>query len=110
MSPVLLIVVALAASAPADPRYCSTAPVRATDGRIARSPAVVHEFKRLHPCPATGAATGSCPGWQVDHVIPLACGGCDAIGNMQWLPVQIKSASGVYAKDRWERRVYSCPS
>jgi 5-methylcytosine-specific restriction endonuclease McrA len=49
---------------------------------------------------------GACPGWEVDHVIPLACGGCDAVANMQWLPSGAKSTSSPLAKDRWERRVY----
>lgn len=94
------------ASAPMDPRYCVTAPVRASDGRIARSKAVLREFKALHPCPSTGSSTGTCPGWAIDHVVPLDCGGCDAVVNLQWLPNEIKSASGPSPKDRWERIVY----
>ncbi|MDQ2662806.1 MAG: HNH endonuclease [Candidatus Eremiobacteraeota bacterium] len=39
------------------------------------------------------------PGYIVDHVVPLACGGADAPGNMQW---QTKAAAR--AKDRWERK------
>ena len=47
--------------------------------------------------------------WQVDHVIPLVCGGCDAVVNMQWLPAAIKTcaaSTGVPCKDRWEQKVY----
>ena len=90
-----------------DIRYCG-APVRDADGSIHRSTAVINAFKRLHPCPVTGLTTGACPGWAIDHVIPLASCGCDAVYNMQWLPNSIKSAAGVDAKDRWERRVYVC--
>ena len=41
----------------------------------------------MHPCPATGMQRGACPGWQVDHIKPLKCGGADAPANMQWLTV-----------------------
>ena len=51
-----------------------------------------------HPCPSTGRTSGACPGYVVDHVKPLACGGADAASNMQWQTV----AEGK-AKDKWER-------
>lgn len=103
-----LLPLAVAAAPLADIRYCG-APVRDADGSIHRSTAVINAFKRLHPCPATGVTTGACPGWAIDHVIPLASCGCDAVYNMQWLPNSIKSAAGKDAKDRWERVVYVCP-
>lgn len=89
----------------ADPRLCG-APPRTEDGKIKRNPAMRRVFQILHPCPSTSRTKGWCPGWEIDHVIPLACGGCDAIVNMQWLPVSIKSAEGIWPKDRWERLVY----
>ncbi|MEY2632215.1 MAG: hypothetical protein RIR00_869 [Pseudomonadota bacterium] len=49
-----------------------------------RSRAARAEFQRLHPCPANGERRGPCPGWWVDHVIPLQCGGPDEAANMQW--------------------------
>ena len=101
-----ILITAAAAPLPVDPRYCAVAPVRASDGRIARSAAAKTAFRRVHPCPSTREIRGACPGWAVDHVIPLACGGCDAIGNLQWMPLPTKSASGVLPKDRWERPVY----
>jgi hypothetical protein len=85
-------------------RYCGT-PVRDSGGTIIRSPAVVAAFKKTHPCPDTGRSVGACPGWEVDHVIPLACGGCDAVSNMQWLPIGIKTAPTI-GKDRFERKIY----
>lgn len=39
------------------------------------------------------------PGHVVDHIIPLACGGADAPGNMQW-----QTVSDGKAKDKWERK------
>lgn len=64
-----------------------------------RSPEARRDFKRKQPCPATGSSRGACPGYVVDHVVPLACGGADAPSNMQWQTV----AEG-RAKDAWETR------
>jgi hypothetical protein len=49
-----------------------------------RSYSVKHEFQRQHPCPSTGPPTGACPGYVKDHIVPLACGGPDAVANLQW--------------------------
>jgi hypothetical protein len=89
-------------------RQCGE-PVRTQAGEIKRSSAVLAAFKRYHPCPATGQSYGACPGWAVDHVISLAAGGCDSVSNMAWMPVQIKSCSSQYCKDRWERKYYGSP-
>lgn len=88
-----------------DPRFAGE-PARDSNGRIKRSTAARTAFVRMHPCPVNGEVTGSCPGWAIDHVIPLACGGVDAPMNMQWLPLPIKSCAGDQCKDRWERKVY----
>jgi len=48
---------------------------------------------------STGRTTGACPGYRRDHVVPLACGGPDAVRNMQW-----QTIVDARAKDRWERR------
>jgi hypothetical protein len=68
-------------------------------GRIKRSSAAKHAFERQHPCPSTGRTSGRCPGYVVDHVKPLECGGVDAPSNMQWQTV----AEGK-AKDKIEGR------
>ena len=70
---------------------------RDAHGKIARSPQAKHEFKTAHPCPATGKSSGSCPGYVIDHVIPLKRGGHDAPSNMQWQTLQAAKE-----KDRWE--------
>ena len=67
--------------------------------RIPRSPAAKHAFIRAHPCPSTGRRSGACPGYIIDHVKPLACGGADSPGNMQWQTVYAAKQ-----KDKWERR------
>lgn len=93
-----------------DPRVIAGEPQRDKKGRIKRSRAVLEQFVRIWPCPSTGKASVTCPGWAIDHVIPLVCGGADAIHNLQWLPDEIKSARGPHPKDRWERRVYCKPT
>lgn len=82
-------------------RYCGE-PARDHWGKIRRNSYVVKVFKRLYPLPADYISSE----WSVDHVIPLAVGGCDAISNLQWLPNSIKNTSDQDNKDRWERRLY----
>ena len=64
-----------------------------------RSREVTREFQREHPCPSTGRTSGACPGYRKDHVKPLACGGPDAVSNMQR-----QTVAAARAKDRWELR------
>lgn len=80
--------------------------VRYGDSIVNRSSTTIAHFKRVHPCPVTGSSEGACPGWHVDHVIPLACRGKDVIENLQWLPVEIKTCEEWYCKDRFERKIY----
>lgn len=42
---------------------------------VQRIPKMRAWFQATHPCPANGEKTGPCPGYVVDHVAPLACGG-----------------------------------
>lgn len=107
----ILFLILLLAVAPAwgqDTRICGPQP-RDADGTIHRSAVVLREYQRIHPCPATGKTTGKCYGWALDHVIPLACGGCDKIENLQWLKASIKSCAGADCKDRWERKINCQP-
>lgn len=67
--------------------------------RTHRSPSARHQFEHTHPCPSTGKRYGACPGYVIDHVVALACGGPDRPSNMQWQTI----AAGK-AKDKWERR------
>ena len=52
----------------------------------------MHDFQMSHPCPATGKTTGVCPGYVIDHVVPLKRGGADAPTNMQWQTVKAAKA------------------
>jgi hypothetical protein len=67
-----------------------------------RSTLVEHEFRLTHPCPATRLATGACPGYVKDHVVPLVCGGPDAPSNMQWQTIR-----DAKAKDKRETKGYA---
>lgn len=91
----------LALFSPLDDIRCCTAPVRDADGSIHRSEAVRAAFKRLYPCPSTLQRSGPCPGWILDHPLPLACGGVDAVYNLQWMPEDMWRA-----KSKWELKVY----
>ncbi len=70
---------------------------RDSHGKIERSEHAKNDFKRSHPCPSTGKSSGSCPGYVIDHVVPLKRGGADAPYNMQW-----QTEAAAKAKDRWE--------
>lgn len=88
-----------------DYRYAGEV-VRDADGSIHRSTKVINAFKKQWACPSTGLHKGPCPGWAIDHTIPLACGGKDAVFNMAWIPDEGKSCAADYCKDRYERKVY----
>src|ERR1051325_12100699 len=57
---------------------------RDSHGRIARSEKARHDFQKSHPCPSTGRTSVGCPGYVVDHVMPLNRGGAAPPSNMQW--------------------------
>ena len=62
-------------------------------GKIQRSDAARHAFARQ-----TGYPNGR-PGYVIDHITPLACGGADAPSNMQW-----QTVAEAKAKDKVERK------
>ena len=76
--------------------YCASCQ-RDENGRIHRSSTARAEFKWEHPCPGTGSSVGACPGYVIDHIRPLACGGADTPENMQW-----QTVAEAKAKDAWE--------
>ena len=64
-----------------------------------RDSKVVREFKRENPCPSNGKKRGACPGWIVDHVIPICAGGADHPSNLQW-----QTRTDAKMKDREEKK------
>ena len=75
---------------------CSSC-TRDSRGRIKRNPQAKNQFRRGHPCPATGRTSGHCPGYVIDHVRALKHGGADDPSNMQW-----QTVAAARAKDRTE--------
>ena len=64
---------------------------------VKRSQKARYDFMRETPCPAAVHKRYTCPGFVIDHVKPLACGGLDRPINMQW-----QSVAEAKAKDKWE--------
>jgi hypothetical protein len=62
---------------------CVGCPANST-ARPQPNPHARRDFRRVHPCPATGKTKGRCPGWVIDHIVPLRDGGLDDPANMQW--------------------------
>src|SRR5438309_189870 len=58
---------------------------RDCSGKIKRSAAARRQFRNANPCPPTGKTSGECPGYEIDHRVPLYQGGADEPGNMRWL-------------------------
>lgn len=106
----IVLIAACAVEAKANPlvdeRYIGE-PKRDAKGQIIRRADVINAFKHIHPCPSTGKKTGACKGWQINHVIPLACGGADAVSNMQWMPTITKTCWQDWCNDRFERKIYA---
>ena len=84
---------ALSRSAVVHPRSTRTPGfARSSHGRIPRSEAAKRAFEAQ-----SGYPRGR-PGYVIDHIRPLACGGLDAPINMQW-----QTIAAAKAKDRTER-------
>ena len=91
----LLLALALCLSMSAMAQTCVLK--RNASGAIARSSSAVTAFKKANHCPANGKASGPCPGYIVDHVIPLCACGEDKPSNMQW-----QTLADSKAKDKLE--------
>lgn len=68
------------------------------DAKNYRSSAVRDAFKWNRPCPSlearirpgtAGGRRGACPGYEIDHIVPLCAGGADSVWNLQWLSIEL---------------------
>lgn len=80
MRPDILRAVAIAAALALAAEACASSTKRSTAER--------NRFQRETLCPSTGKPAGACPGYVIDHVVPLCAGGEDHRRNMQWLTVE----------------------
>lgn len=80
-------------------RYCGS-PKRDASGSIMRRSAVVSAYWRQHACPTTGLYKAPCPDYALNHIIPLACGGCDSVSNLVAMRVDAKKIV-----DSYERKI-----
>jgi hypothetical protein len=72
--------------------HASTVAARNANGKIARSQVAKSQFLKQ-----SGYPKGR-PGYVVDHIVPLECGGADSPSNMQW-----QTVAQAKIKDRTER-------
>jgi hypothetical protein len=86
-----------------DLRFCGE-PKRDSRGDISRSSTVIAEFKKLFPLPAQYNRND----FQINHAIPLVCGGCDSIENLIWMHKKAKTCNEDYCQDRHEQYTM-CP-
>ena len=73
----------------------ASAAVIPTSAKEHRSRELTREFRREQPCPSMGTRRRRCLGYVKDQIVPLACGGPDAVVHMQW-----QTVSSAEAKDR----------
>ena len=91
LAPLALLIPALALAGPKGSSHATTRSSSHTktsshsSTSTNRDPKQKSAFRKNHPCPSTGKTSGACPGYEVDHRTPLACGGADSPSNMQWL-------------------------
>jgi 5-methylcytosine-specific restriction endonuclease McrA len=71
---------------------------RTESGRIKRDLSARRDFMLHTYCPSTSTYALVCPGYVVDHIVPLSCGGPDKPENMQY-----QTTEAAKEKDKWER-------
>lgn len=78
---------------------CCVEVKRYKNGKIIRSGAAVEAFERMYPLPAGFNRDD----YQVDHAVPLVCGGVDEPVNMIWMHKSAKTCAEDFCQDRHER-------
>ena len=83
---------------------CCKIPERNADGSIKRNRAVVRAFERLYPLPEGYDRSE----WQINHSVPLSCGGFDIVSNLMWMKKEAKTCKEDWCQDRHEA-LTMCP-
>lgn len=83
---------------------CCVEVQRYADGTIKRSGAVVRAFEKLYPLPVGHDRDQ----YQINHSVPLACGGRDIVSNLMWMRKEAKTCAEDYCQDRHEQ-ITMCP-
>lgn len=71
------------------------------EGKTPRGWRAPMEFKNTVPCPSTGTVGLPCPGYVMDHIIPLACDGPDTPENLQWQRIEDAKAKDKVERECW---------
>lgn len=61
---------------------------RPAEAATPRGKSATYQFRKHNACPSTAMYTGACPGWRMDHMHSLRCGGPDTPENLWWLTVE----------------------
>jgi hypothetical protein len=104
MNKLFIILLLLCSTALAADIRCCVEPKRYADGRLVRSVTVIAEFQRLYPLPLHLKRAD----FQINHSIPLVCGGRDIVENLTWMHVKAKTCAEDYCQDRHEQATM-CP-
>lgn len=66
-----------------------------------RGQAATYQFRKSNACPSTGKFTGACPGWVMDHLKSLRCGGLDVPENLWWMTVKEAKVKDTQEDECW---------
>lgn len=64
-------------------------------------------FRKYNACPGTGKFDGPCPGWIMDHMESLRCGGRDVPENIWWQTIEEARVKDQQEDECW--RYYKGP-
>lgn len=66
-----------------------------------RSSTTTSRFRAKVACPSTHKFIGACPGWVMDHMKPLRCGGLDVPENLWWQTIAEARYKDVVEAECW---------
>ena len=78
--------------------FAAVGPVEANVVRGTEAPRL---FRKVIACPSTHKFTGPCPGWVMDHLHSLRCGGADVPENLWWQTVDEAKLKDTQEDECW---------